>query len=208
MSKPVATKPNVGKPTTSKPTTTKPVSTKPLTTKPTKPVTTKPAKSTAVKPVTKSASSKTASKPATGPGSKQKAERIATLSPTGTLTPVQLKLQQNTKLATKVQSRLPAGTDLMTAAGGFRNLGQFVAAANVSNNLGIPFADLKRKMVVDKLSLGQSIQSLKTVASPTVEAQRAELEASVLIRASEKETADVSVSKTQPKPRPRTALDR
>jgi hypothetical protein len=219
MSKPVAAKPSVSKPTVSKPPTTKPTTAKPAATKPA----TKPAQSTSVKPVTKSASTKTASKTATGPGSKQtvnadtkaatketkvatKETRIATTT-TPTPTPVQLKLQQNTKLASKVQSRLP-GIDVMTAAEGFRNLGQFVAAANVSNNLGIPFADLKRKMVVEQLSLGQSIQSLKTVASPTIEAQRAEHDASVLIRASEQQTADVSVSKTQPKPRPRTILDR
>ena len=54
-----------------------------------------------------------------------------TTTPTGTaipLTPVQQKLQKNTNLAGKLQSRLPAGTDLNTAAAGFRNLGQFVAA--------------------------------------------------------------------------------
>jgi hypothetical protein len=51
------------------------------------------------------------------------------------LTKVQQKLQRNTNLAAKLQGRLPAGADLMTAASGFKNLGQFVAAVNVSNNL-------------------------------------------------------------------------
>ena len=103
------------------------------------------------------------------------------------LTPVQQKLQQNTNLAAKLRSRLPAGTDLMTASAGFRNLGQFVAAVNVSNNLNIPFADLKTKMVTDGKSLGQSIQALRPVASATVEAQRAEYDARTMI--AERETA-------------------
>ena len=46
----------------------------------------------------------------------------------------------------------------MKASAGFKNLGQFVAAVNVSNNLGIPFSQLKTKMVDDGMSLGQSIQ--------------------------------------------------
>src|SRR5258708_3771496 len=57
-------------------------------------------------------------------------------------TPGQL-LTQNTQLSSKLTSLLPAGTDLQTAAGGFRNLGQFVAAVHVSHNMGIPFDQLK-----------------------------------------------------------------
>lgn len=52
-------------------------------------------------------------------------------------------LTQNTKLSSNLSSLLPAGTDLQTAAGGFKNLGQFVAAVHVSHNLGIPFDQLK-----------------------------------------------------------------
>ena len=108
-------------------------------------------------------------------------------TPTVVLTPVQQKLQKNTNLASKLASRLPAGTDLMKAADGFRNLGQFVAAVNVSHNLGIPFADLKTSMVTDGKSLGQSIQALKPVASSTIEAQHAEFDARVLIAESEQQ---------------------
>jgi hypothetical protein len=53
------------------------------------------------------------------------------------------QLMQNTQLASKLSSLLPSGTDLQTAASGFKNLGQFVAAVHVSHNLGIPFAQLK-----------------------------------------------------------------
>jgi hypothetical protein len=98
------------------------------------------------------------------------------------LTPVQQKLQKNTNLAAKLSSRLPAGTDLMTASEGFRNLGQFVAAVNVSNNLDIPFTQLKSRMVDDNMSLGQSIQDLRPRADSTVEVRRAESDADTLLR--------------------------
>jgi len=58
-------------------------------------------------------------------------------------------------------------SDLMKAADGFRNLGQFVAAVNVSNNLDIPFTRLKTQMVEENLSLGQAIQKLKPTATAT-----------------------------------------
>lgn len=82
-------------------------------------------------------------------------------------------LTQNTQLASKLSGLLPAGTDLQTAASGFRNLGQFVAAVHVSNNLSIPFATLKctelatadacPNMTVPSKSssLGQAIHTLK-----------------------------------------------
>ena len=113
-----------------------------------------------------------------------------TTTPTGTvipLTPVQQKLQKNTNLAGKLQSRLPAGTDLNAAAAGFRNLGQFVAAVNVSNNLGLDFPTLKTAMVTDGKSLGQAIQSQKgTTVNATEQAHRAERDADTMIRSTEK----------------------
>ena len=110
-----------------------------------------------------------------------------TTGTTVVLTPVQQKLQKNTNLAAKLQSRLPAGTDLNTAAAGFRNLGQFVAAVNVSNNLGLDFTTLKTAMVTDGKSLGQAIQSQKgTTVNATEQAQRAERDADTMIRSTEK----------------------
>jgi hypothetical protein len=108
-----------------------------------------------------------------------------------TLTPVQAKLEKNTNLATKLQSRLPAGTDLMLAAADFRNLGQFVAAVNVSNNLGIPFADLKTRMVDDGMSLGQAIKAERSDVDAIVIARQAETDATVLIN----QTTTTSTSK-------------
>ena len=77
-------------------------------------------------------------------------------------TPAQL-LQQNTKLSENLSKLLPAGTNLQTAAAGFKNLGEFVAAVHVSHNLGIPFADLKAKMLGGD-SLGQAIRTLRPLA--------------------------------------------
>ena len=109
---------------------------------------------------------------------------------TTTLTPVQQKLQKNTNLASKLRSRLPAGTDLNAAAAGFRNLGQFVAAVNVSNNLGIPFAQLKTRMVDQGMSLGQAIQDARPSTTDTTSvARRAERDADDLIRTTDSTTA-------------------
>lgn|SRR5690348_3602642 len=90
-------------------------------------------------------------------------------------------LTQNTQLASKLQSLVPTGTDLQTAAASFKNLGQFVAAVHVSHNLKIPFACLASDMTGTaaanfapsgttvscpdgtgdkKMSLGSSIQAL------------------------------------------------
>ena len=63
--------------------------------------------------------------------------------------PVGEKLARNTALRTKVESRLTAagytGT-VYQAAYGFKNQGQFIAATNVSRNLGVPFEQLKLQM--------------------------------------------------------------
>jgi hypothetical protein len=84
------------------------------------------------------------------------------------------KLTDNTKLASKLQSLLPAGTNLQTAAQGFKNLGQFVAAVHVSHNLGIPFDQLKAKMLgPPKESLGKAIQQLQPTANSKAETKKA-----------------------------------
>ena len=126
--------------------------------------------------------------------------KTTTVSTTGTLSPAQQKLQRNTNLAGKLQSRLPAGTDLMAASAGFRNLGQFVAAVNVSNNLGIPFSELKTRMVTDGMSLGQAIQDArpKTTDTTTV-VRRAESDADAIIRSSESPATSSTKTKTKAK---------
>ncbi len=69
-------------------------------------------------------------------------------------------LSQNTKLASNLQSLLPAGTNLTEAASGFKNLGLFVAAVHVSHNLGIPFDELKSTMLSNGGNLGKAIHTL------------------------------------------------
>ena len=99
----------------------------------------------------------------------------STTSGTTTLSPVQQKLKKNTNLAAKLQGRLPAGTDLMTAAAGFRNLGQFVSTVNASYNHGLSFPELKKRIVVQGMSLGQASKDMRqttTTTSPTTTAVR------------------------------------
>ena len=74
---------------------------------------------------------------------------------------------------------MPTGTDLQSAAGGFRNLGQFVAAVHVSHNLDIPFDQLKCTELASAAAcpgmtvrskgsnLGRAIQTLKPTMSST-----------------------------------------
>lgn len=70
-------------------------------------------------------------------------------------------LTQNTKLSSDLQSILGPKVNLQQAAGGFRNLGTFVAAAHVSKNLGIPFDQLKTTLAGDHYNLGKSIHKLQ-----------------------------------------------
>jgi hypothetical protein len=147
-----------------------------------------------------------AGKPADGKLAKADTKKTSTTPTTatttgttpGTLTAVQEKLLKNTNLKAKLAANLPKDTDVLTAAAGFRNLGQFVAAVNVSNNLGLSFTQLKTKMVTEGMSLGQAIQAVRPLtASPTIEAQRAEYDARGMISESEQEMqATAATTKT------------
>ncbi|MBI3896534.1 MAG: hypothetical protein HY313_11450 [Acidobacteria bacterium] len=88
------------------------------------------------------------------------------------------QLTRNEQLTTKLQGILPEGTNVQDAAVGFKNLGQFVAAAHVSHNLDIPFADLKTKMTGDGgMNLGDAIHELKPDVDETAEAKKAQEQA-------------------------------
>jgi hypothetical protein len=111
---------------------------------------------------------------------------------------------KNPKLEARLLTMLPAGTNVHDASQGFKNWGQFVAAVHVSNNLNIPFADLKARMTgfrpgtvpgsgvqTAPMSLGQAIQSFKgttkTGLSPAriqTEVKKAEDAASTTLRRS------------------------
>jgi hypothetical protein len=71
-----------------------------------------------------------------------------------TATAVGQKLTKNTALTSKITTRLQAEGytgSVYQAAYGFKNLGQFVAATNVSKNLGISFDQLKLQMTGTKV---------------------------------------------------------
>ena len=87
------------------------------------------------------------------------------------------RIESHPQLASRLRLMLPPGMTLETAASGFKNQGQFIAALHVSKNLGIPFEQLKTEMVTNHHSLGQSIHILKPSADATTEVHRAEREA-------------------------------
>jgi len=147
--------------------------------------TTKPAKTTASAKTTPSGSKKTTT---TATGTTTVSTTTGTWTPTN---PVATKLSTKPNLLARIKNSLPLGTDLNLATVGFKNFGQFVAATNVSSNLGIDFWSLKASMTgfdsaglatgQPTLSLGQSIQKLKTGVDGTAEAQRAETLANQMI---------------------------
>jgi hypothetical protein len=111
----------------------------------------------------------------------RKTGTVARVTPATEVTPTTPTTRpvKNPKLESRLQTMLPPGTTVPHAMAGFKNWGQFVAAVHVSNNLGIPFADLKAKMtgtapgptpgttvLGTPMSLGQAIQSLKGGATP------------------------------------------
>ncbi|HET6936024.1 MAG TPA: hypothetical protein VFI72_14380 [Candidatus Angelobacter sp.] len=99
---------------------------------------------------------------------------------------ISAKLASNTKLASKLQALLPPGTNLQTAAQGFKNLGQFVAAVHVSKNLGIPFDQLKAAMIGPPAqSLGKAIQQLQPSTNAKAAVKTAEKQAKADLRSSD-----------------------
>ena len=99
-------------------------------------------------------------------------------SPMGGMKSPAEMVTHNTKLAQQLQSLLPPGTDLQQAASGFKNLGQFVAAVHVAHNLGIPFDELKAKMLgPPSESLGKAIHDLKPDVPAKAEAKKAKKQA-------------------------------
>lgn len=84
------------------------------------------------------------------------------------------RIERNPALKAKVESMLPAGTNLKTAASGFKNQGQFIASLHVSKNLDIPFNQLKAQMTgSNPMSLGEAIHKLR----PNMTGKRADEEA-------------------------------
>ena len=92
----------------------------------------------------------------------------------GQKTPSEL-LQQNKNLSSKLNAILAkeglTTAQIQQAPNGFKNLGQFVAAVHVSQNLGISFTALKTDISTGD-SLGQAIHAIKPDVDSQAEAKR------------------------------------
>lgn len=100
-----------------------------------------------------------------GPNSRNNMPRMGRIK-----TPDQL-LAQNPKLSSRLKTMLPSGENVMEAANGFKNLGQFVASAEISHNLNIPFDQFKSK-VTSGDNLGKAVHALDpTLTRKQVKAQ-------------------------------------
>ncbi len=86
------------------------------------------------------------------------------------------RLEQRPVLSAKLQGLLPPGANVQDAAQGFKNMGQLVATAHVSRNLGIPFDQLKTRVTgADAVSLGKAIQGLRPDLQPDEARRQAEV---------------------------------
>jgi hypothetical protein len=166
---------------------------KPTTTE--KPTTTgKPTTSTSAAASAKT--TKTKGKPTTATAT------TMTTTDTAKLNPIAAKIASKPNLSAKLTAMLPIDSTtgrtmtLDKASLGFKNQGQFIAALHVSQNLGIPFTELKSNMVTitpglpgeqptatQTGSLGQAIQKSKATADVSTEVQRAERQATVDVQA-------------------------
>lgn len=87
-------------------------------------------------------------------------------------------LERNTKLSSKLDGLLPAGTTAQQACSGFKNLGECVSAIHVSHNLDVPFEELKGRITgKTPEKLGQAIHQLKPEVDSKAEAKRAQKQA-------------------------------
>jgi len=106
------------------------------------------------------------------------------------------RLQNDAAFRAKIESLLPAGTNVQTAASGFKNRGQFIAALHVSHNLDIPYDQLKATMLgldpttlepvagASPKSLGQAIHTLRPDIAETqvqVEVKKADKQTKVTV---------------------------
>jgi hypothetical protein len=111
-------------------------------------------------------------------------------------------LTQNTKLSDKIASL--TGESAQQSCSGFKNLGQCVAAAHVSKNLGVSFACLKSNMTgaapagsncpattsttaatgTKTMSLGKAIQTLSPTANSKTEVKKGQQQAIQDLKAS------------------------
>jgi hypothetical protein len=101
------------------------------------------------------------------------------------------RIESNPQLKSRIEALLPAGMNLKTAAMGFRNQGQFIAALHVSKNLNISFDQLKAKVTGNPPeSLGKAIQDLRPNLS--------EKDAKTEVDKAEKQAKETETTGTKP----------
>jgi len=84
------------------------------------------------------------------------------------------RIDRSPRLASKLQKMLPAGTNLKQSASGFKDERRFISAVHVSNNLRIPFTQLKAKITGKRpVSMEAAIHELR----PNLGKARAKAEA-------------------------------
>jgi len=87
---------------------------------------------------------------------------------------VQLQLSQAPMVMARIRPLLPNGIDPSRAASGFGDLGEFISTLHVSDNLNIPFHELKVRVTgPDGKSLGDAIRELRPTADSGAEIRRA-----------------------------------
>jgi hypothetical protein len=85
-----------------------------------------------------------------------------------------IELKINDKLTTMLKTLLPEGSDPHNLSKGFVDLRDFVATVRASNNLKIPFGELKHTMVDgSSKALQNAIHALKPDVDPKVETKKA-----------------------------------
>ena len=95
-------------------------------------------------------------------------------TPEGTTKTKDIELRINDKLTAKLKTLLPEGSDPRYLSKGFADLKDFVATVRASNNLQLPFGDLKHKMGDgSSKELQKAIHELKPDADPKVETKKA-----------------------------------
>ena len=77
----------------------------------------------------------------------------------------------------RARTLLAYGTDVKSAANGFRNAEQFMTVAYAARNTEIPFVLLKHRLLTEGKTLAEAIRELKPGLDATLEANRARLEA-------------------------------
>jgi hypothetical protein len=107
----------------------------------------------------------------------------STTTTTTTTNPIASTISSHPQQAARIERMIPKGMTLATASNGFKNKGQFIAALHVSQNLNIPFRDLRRAMTgPNSMSLGQAIHKLRPSVDATAAESRARTQTTTDVR--------------------------